>query len=86
MLYIDADVCLCVNDARDAAAAAAGEVAWEWRVWEMCESVLLESQADVGGKDDWRQTGELLASFLLVLVIIYKWSFKQTVTDLHCSR
>ena len=26
MLYIDADVCLCVNDAR-AAAAAAGEVA-----------------------------------------------------------
>jgi len=56
--------CLCVTD--DAAAAAASEVAWEWRVWEVCDSFLLESQADVGGKDDWWQTGESSASLLSV--------------------
>jgi len=41
-----------------AAVTAASEVAWEWRVWEVLKSFLLESQADVGGKDHRWQTGE----------------------------
>jgi len=41
----------------------------------MCKSFFLESQADVGGKDDWWQTGELSAAFLLLVVMT---SFKTT--------
>jgi len=73
-----------VNDARVAAAAAASEVAREWRVWEVLESFLLESQVDVGSKDDRWQTGESLAAFVDGGGdISLKWSFEQTASDLQ---
>ena len=76
--------CVHVNDARVAAAAAASEVAREWRVWEVLESFLLESQVDVGSKDDRWQTGESLAAFVDGGGdISLKWSFEQTASDLQ---
>ena len=50
-------VCLWLNDA--ATAAAASEVEWEWWVWKVFKSFLLESQADVGSEDNRWQTGKL---------------------------